>query len=211
MSVSRSQRMKNMFPEPKKADLVTDDPVAQILLKDEMKDSPLEVIEVALDDIVKTEGTINKHPINSDPLLVKSDSKLSSNEKKVKKEKKVVSKPILPVSGVFSNEVETETPTLKESKVFIGCRVSKEMKNALEDMSKDFAYLARKKYGLKIKDDISSIQRAFLLLGMSCFTEKLRQKTLQDYDSESSMQDEVSQQLLALMRMNKVEIDDLDF
>jgi len=200
--------MKNMFPEPKKADLVTDDPVAQILLKDEIKDSPLEVIEVALDDIVKTEG---KHPISSDPLLVKSDSKLSSNEKKVKKEKKVVSKPILPVSGVFSNEVETETPTLKESKVFIGCRVSKEMKNALEDMSKDFAYLARKKYGLKIKDDISSIQRAFLLLGMSCFTEKLRQKTLQDYDSESSMQDEVSQQLLALMRMNKVEIDDLDF
>ena len=210
MSVNRSQRMKNMFPEPKKADLVTDNPAAQILLKDENKDSPLEVIEVELDDIV-TEEKVDRHPISSEPLLVKSDSKPSSNEKKVKKEKKVVSRPIPPESRVFNNEEDVEIPTLKESKVFIGCRVSKEMKNALEDMSKDFAYLARKKYGLKIKDDISSIQRAFLLLGMSCFTEKVRHKTLQGYDSESSMQDEVSQQLLALMRMHKVEIDDLDF
>jgi len=85
------------------------------------------------------------------------------------------------------------------------------MKEALEDMAKDFAYLARKEYGIKIKDDTSSIQRAFLILGMSCFTEKVRHKVLKEYDNESEMEDEVSQQLIALMRVHKVEIDDVDF
>lgn len=202
-----------MFAAPKTADVVTNDPAApaKILLKDEVKEIPLEVIEVALDDVIKVEEKLDKHPISSDTPLIKSNSKPPLKEKKVKKEKKVVAKPTHPDHGVIINEEETETPPLKESKVYIGCRVSKEMKEALEDLSKDFSYLARKKYGLKIKDDISSIQRAFILLGMSCFTEEVRHKTLQDYDSESSMQDEVSEQLLALMRMHKVEIDDMDF
>jgi len=85
------------------------------------------------------------------------------------------------------------------------------MKNPLEDMAKDFAYLARKEYGIKIKDDASSIQRAFLILGMSCFTEKVRHKILQEYDNDSLMQDEVSQKLLELMRIHNVEIDDIEF
>ena len=46
---------------------------------------------------------------------------------------------------------------------------------------------------------------------MNCFTEKIRHKILQDYDDESLMQDEVSKQLLALMRSHNVEIDDIDF
>ena len=50
-----------------------------------------------------------------------------------------------------------------------------------------------------------------LLLGMSCFTEKVRHKALQEYDPESPMQDEVPQQLLALMRIHNVEINDIDF
>jgi len=201
-----------MFAAPKTADLVTDDPASsvEIPLKDEIKEIPLEIIEVALDDIIKTEGQINNNQIVSAP-LIESGSKPPIKEKKMKKEKKVVAKPTPPENDVIENEEDVETPKLKDSKVYIGCRVSNEMKNALEDIAKDFAYLARKEYGLKIKDDCSSIQRAFLLLGMSCFTEMVRRKTLQEYDSESPMQDEVSQQLLALMRIHKVEIDDMDF
>jgi len=212
VSVSRSQRVKNMFPAPKTADVVTEDPVvpAQMLLKNEDHESPSEIIEVALDDIVKAEGHIKNDPRNSDSPLIKSDSKPPLTDKKVKKEKKVVVKSVQPENHVIDHEVAGETPKLKEAKIYLGCRVSPEMKNAIEDMSRDFVYVARKEYGIKIKDDTSSMQRAFLLLGMSCFTEAMRHKTLQEYDSESLMQDEISHQLLALMRIHKIEIDDID-
>ena len=212
MSVNRSQRVKNMFAPPKTADIVPGDPAAPVeipLKEDETKEIPIEIIEVKIDDINKTESQANNNQVQTEsPLLNESLPKPLIKEKK---DKKVVVKPPPLENDVIKNEEATEATKLKESKVYIGCRVSNEMKNELEDMAKDFAYLARKKYGLKIKDDSSSIQRAFLILGMSCFTEKIRHKTLQEYDSESPMQDEVLQQLLALMRVHKVEIDDIDF
>jgi len=122
-----------------------------------------------------------------------------------------------PTSADPKNEVIRKTKTTtevaknKEAKGFIGFKVPNEMKEELEDIAQEFAYLARKKYGLKIKDDSSSILRAFLKLGMSCFTEKLRHKTLQEFDPESTVEDEISQQLLAIMRIHKVEIDEIDF
>jgi len=211
VSVSRSQRMKNMFPAPKTASAITEDPVVpnQTLLKNEDRERPSEIIEVALDDIVKAEGHIKNDPSNSDSPL-KSDSKPPLTDKKVKKEKKVVVKSSQPENHDIAHEVAGETPKLKEARIYLGCRVSPEMKNAIEDMSRDFVYTARKEYGIKIKDDTSSMQRAFLLIGMSCFTEAMRHKTLQEYDSESLMQDEISHQLLALMRIHKIEIDDID-
>lgn len=215
MSVNRSQRVKNMFAAPKTADLVPDDPatpvapIADINLKgDEMKEIPLEIFEVKIDDIIKAEDPINDHQIINDIPLMESPSKPPI---KKKGEKKVVDKPTPPENEVIKKEKDAETTKFIGPKVYIGCRVSNEMKNTLENMAKDFAYLARKEYGLKIKDDSSSIQRAFLLLGMSCFTEKVRHKALQEYDPESPMQEEVSQQLLALMRIHNVEINDIDF
>jgi len=204
-----------MFAAPKTADLVPDDPaapvapIADINLKgDEMKEIPLEVIGEKIDDNIKTEDPINDHQIINDIPLMESSSKPPI---KKKGEKKVVDKPTPPENEVIKKEKDAETTKFIGPKVYIGCRVSNEMKNTLENMAKDFAYLARKEYGLKIKDDSSSIQRAFLLLGMSCFTEKVRHKALQEYDPESPMQDEVSQQLLALMRIHNVEINDIDF
>ena len=204
-----------MFAAPKTADLVPDDPaapvapIADINLKgDEMKEIPLEVFEVKIDDIINAEDPINDHQIINDIPLMESPSKPPI---KKKGEKKVVDKPTPPENDVIKKEKDAETTKFIGPKVYIGCRVSNEMKNTLENMAKDFAYLARKEYGLKIKDDSSSIQRAFLLLGMSCFTEKVRHKALQEYDPESPMQEEVSQQLLALMRIHKVEINDIDF
>ena len=202
-----------MFTPPKTADLVTGNPAAPAdipmpLKEDETKEIPGEVIEANMDDIIKTEDQINNNQTVTDSPLIKSLSKPPFEEKK---DKKVVAKPTPPENDELKKSKDTEASKFQGPKVYIGCRVSNEMKNELENMAKDFAYLARKEYGLKIKDDSSSIQRAFLLLGMSCFTEKIRHKTLQEYDSESPMQDEVSQQLLALMRIHNVEIDDIDF
>ena len=206
MSVNRSQRVKNMFAPPKTADIVPGDPAAPVEIppkEDEAKETSLEVIEVEIDNIINTEATMKtdsplKDPIPKPPI-------------KEKKDKKVVAKPT-PLENAVINKVKVaEASKFIGPNVHIGCRVSNEMKNAIEDMAKDFAYLARKEYGLKIKDDCSSIQRAFLILGMNCFTEKIRHKILKEYDSESPMQDEVSEQLLALMRIHKVEIDDIDF
>lgn len=206
MSVNRSQRVKNMFAPPKTAELVSGDPAAppEIPLKEvEVKEIPKEIIELELDDIIKTEATMKTDSPLKDPL--------PKTPIKDKKEKKVVDKPTPPENKVIKKEKDTEASKFKGPNVHIGCRVSNEMKDAIEDMAKDFAYLARKEYGLKIKDDCSSIQRAFLILGMNCFTEKVRHKILKEYDNESPMQDEVSEQLLALMRIHKVEIDDIDF
>ena len=204
-----------MFAAPKTADLVPDDPAAPVapiadihLNGDEMKEIPLEVIGEKIEDIINAEDPINDHQIINDIPLMESPSKPPI---KKKGEKKVVDKPTPPENDVIKKEKDAETTKFIGPKVYIGCRVSNEMKNTLENMAKDFAYLARKEYGLKIKDDSSSIQRAFLLLGMSCFTEKVRHKALQEYDPESPMQEEVSQQLLALMRIHKVEINDIDF
>lgn len=211
MSVNRSQRVKNMFAPPKTAELVTSDPVAPVaipLMQDETKEIPLEVIEVTIEEMIKTEGQVNNHQLVTDSSLSEPLAKPSSKEKK---DKKVIAKPTLPENSVSKKAKATEASKFIGPNVHIGCRVSNEMKNAIEDMAKDFAYLARKEYGLKIKDDCSSIQRAFLILGMNCFTEKIRHKILQDYDNESLMQDEVSKQLLALMKTHKVEIDDIDF
>jgi len=206
VSVNRSQRVKNMFAPPKTADLVSGDPAAPVeipLKEDDAKETPLEIIEVKIDDIIKTEATMKTDSPLKDPL--------PKPPIKDKKDKKVVAKPTPPENEVINKVKVAEAAKFIGPNVHIGCRVSNEMKNAIEDMAKDFAYLARKEYGLKIKDDCSSIQRAFLILGMSCFTEKVRHKILKEYDSESPMQDEVSEQLLALMRIHKVEIDDLDF
>lgn len=197
-----------MFAPPKTADLVTSDPLTLPLKKDETKEIPLDVIEVTIDDIIKTEDQVNSNQIVTDPPLIEPLSKPSIQEKK---DKKVSDKPISHENSVTKKAKVTEASKFIGPNVHIGCRVSNEMKNAIEDMAKDFAYLARKEYGLKIKDDCSSIQRAFLILGMNCFTEKIRHKILQDYDHESLMQDEVSKQLLALMRIHNVEIDDIDF
>ena len=204
-----------MFAPPKTADLVTGDPVipqeiAIPLKEDEIKEIPVEVIEEKIDDIIQPGSQINKNQTETDSDLIESLSK-SPIKKKSEKKEKVADKPTPPKNDVIKKEKDAEASKFKGPKVYIGCRVSNEMKNALEDMAKDFAYLARKEYGLKIKDDSSSIQRAFLILGMSCFTEMVRHKILQEYDNESIMQDEVSQQLLSLMRLHSVEIDDIDF
>jgi hypothetical protein len=207
-----------MFAAPKTADLVPDGPTVPVSPKedaplkgDQMKEIPLEVIEVKIDDIIKTEGHIKNDSVNSDSPFLESDSKPSIKGKEVKKEKKIDATPTPPENDVSKKIKDADASKFKGPNVHIGCRVSNEMKDAIEDMAKDFAYLARKEYGLKIKDDCSSIQRAFLILGMNCFTEKIRHKILQEYDNESLMQDEVSEQLLALMRIHKVEIDDIDF
>lgn len=213
MPVDRSQRVKNMFAPPKTADIVTGDPVAPEKLpiplkEDEIIEIPVEVIEVKIDDIIKTEGEISNNQVVTDSSLIES---LPKPPIKQRNKKKVVDKPTSSENEVIKKVRSVETSKFDGPKVHIGCRVSNEMKNALEDMAKDFAYLARKEYGLKIKDDASSIQRAFLILGMNCFTETVRHKILQEYDNESLMQDEVSQQLLALMRIHNVDIDDIDF
>ena len=190
MSVDRSKRVKNMFDAPKTAnagDPAT--PTETPLKEDEIKNMPID----------KVEEKTNEIPVLDNPL----------NEQKTETKVDEPTPPI-PKKDIIKKEKDAEAAKTKEPKVYIGCRVSNEMKNALEDMAKDFAYLARKIYGLKIKDDSSSIQRAFLLLGMSCFTEKVRHKILQEYDNESLMQDEVSQQLLALMKIHNLEIDDID-
>jgi len=201
-----------MFAPPKTADIVPGNSAAapaEIPLKeDEAKETPLEAIEVKIDDIINTEGKItNNQEVTESPLI----ESLPKPPTKQKMDKKVVAKPTPPENKVIKKEKVAEASKFIGPNVHIGCRVSNEMKNAIEDMAKDFAYLARKEYGLKIKDDCSSIQRAFLILGMNCFTEKIRHKILQEYDSESPMQNEVSEQLLALMRIHKVEIDDIDF
>ena len=204
-----------MFAAPKTADLVTEDLVALIAPKADVpqkgnidKGIPLEVIEVKIDDIINADDPINDPQIITDSPHVTPDSKPPT---KNKKEKKVADRPTPPKNKVISKNKDPEVAKFKGSNIHIGFRVSNEMKEALEDMARDFAYLARKEYGIKIKDDTSSIQRAFLVLGMSCFTEKLRHKVLKEYDNESEMEDEVSQQLIALMRLHKVEIDDIDF
>jgi hypothetical protein len=201
-----------MFAAPKTADLAPGDLAApaEIPLKAKKKEIPLEIIEVKIDDNLKT-GHIKNDSVNSDSPLLESDSKPPIKGKEVKKEKKIVATPTPPKNNLSKKIKDPDASKFKGPNVHIGCRVSNEMKNAIEDMAKDFAYLARKEYGLKIKDDCSSIQRAFLILGMNCFTEKIRHKILQEYDNESLMQDEVSEQLLALMRIHKVEIDDVDF
>lgn len=158
-------------------------------------------IEENLDEMIKVEDTANTQiPVSDNPL---------KNQKTETKVDKPI--PSVPENETIQKERNPEVAKIKEPPVYIGCRVSNQMKADLEDMAKDFAYLARKKYGLKIKDDSSSIQRAFLILGMSCFTDKIRHKILQEYDNESLMQDEVTQQLIALMRKHDVEIDDIDF
>ena len=220
MPVDRSKRVKNMFAAPKTVDLVTGDPVAPVaipLKQDETIEIPPDVIEVTIDDIIKTEDQVNNNQLVTGSPLVESLAKPSIKEKKDKtdktdmKDETVIVKPTPSENSVTKKAKVTEATKFIGPNVHIGCRVSNEMKNAIEDMAKDFAYLARKEYGLKIKDDCSSIQRAFLILGMNCFTEKIRHKILQDYDDESLMQDEVSKQLLALMRSHNVEIDDIDF
>ena len=212
MSVNRNQRLKNMFPAPKTAAVVSDDPIVPVvpntpLKENQIKDIPIEVIEVEMDEIGTTVPVIDSKIILDIPLEA-SDSKPPT---KNKREKKVVDKPTPPKDKVLKKSKDSDAAKFKGSNIHIGFRVSNEMKEALEDMAKDFAYLARKEYGIKIKDDTSSIQRAFLILGMSCFTEKVRHKVLKEYDNESEMEDEVSQQLIALMRVHKVEIDDIDF
>ena len=197
--------MKNMFAAPKTADVVTEDPIPPVESppKEEIKEIPFEVIGEKIDDITKFEGQIA-----TDLPHIESHSKPPIKQKK---EKKVVAKPTQPENDAIKKVKAVKTSQFEGPKVHIGCRVSNEMKNAIEDMAKDFAYLARKEYGLKIKDDASFIQRAFLILGMSCFTESIRHKILQDYDNESLLQDEVSQQLLALMKIHNVKVDDMDF
>ena len=212
MSVDRGQRLKNMFAPPKTADLVTGDPAAapeETPLKEEkIIEIPVEAIEEKSDDTIQLEDPITKNEVVADPPLIEV---LPEPAIKQKKAKKVADKPTPPDNDVTNKAKAVAASKFDGPKVHIGCRVSNEMKNALEDIAKDFAYLARKEYGIKIKDDASSIQRAFLILGMNCFTETVRRKILQEYDNESLMQDEVSQQLLALMRIHKVEIDDIDF
>lgn len=206
--------MKNMFAAPKTADVATDDLVAPIVLTEDAPqkgnkeiDIPLELLEVKIEDIIKANDPI-------DSKILETSSPVETNSKppsKNKREKKVVDKPAPPQDKVINRVKNSKATKFQGPKVHIGCRVSNEMKDSIEDMAKDFAYLARKEYGIKIKDSCSSIQRAFLLLGMSCFTESVRHKVLKGYDNESEMEDEVLQQLIALMRIHKVEIDDMDF
>lgn len=159
---------------------------------------------VLIDPIDKTEDKNN-------PIITQSTDN-PSNEKKTDNVTMDKPTPVPPKKEVIQKKKTTdETAKNKEAKGYIGFRVSNEMKQELEDIAQDFAYLARKKYGLKIKDDSSSILRAFLVLGMSCFTEMVRHKTLQEYDPESTLEEEVAQQLLAIMRIHKVEIDEIDF
>jgi len=200
-----------MFATPKTANVVTVDPtvvpVEAPAKEDEIYEIPIEVIEEKIDDIIQPEDPItNIEEVVDSPPLIESLPKPPIKQKN----KKNVDKPTPPKSDVIIKEKASEASNYKAPKVYIGCRVSPEMKNELEDMAKDFAYLARKEYGLKIKDDSSSIQRAFLILGMSCFTEMVRHKILKEYDNESLMQDEVLQQLLALMRVHNVDINDID-
>lgn len=176
-------------------------------MEHQIEDIPLEVIEVQIDEI-QTNESIKNSEIILDNSLVPLDSKPPT---KNKKEKKVVGKDTPPQEKVIKKNKNPKTIKFQGPKVHLGCRVSNEMKDSIEDMAKDFAYLARKEYGIKIKDSCSSIQRAFLLLGMSCFTENVRHKVLKGYDNESEMEDEVLQQLIALMRIHKVAIDDMDF
>jgi len=204
-----------MFAAPKTADLPAGSPTApaeEPIKEEETKEpnDPIDLTEEKIVDIIKAEDVQKEIDPVSENILIEPLVKPSTAKKTKATNKDKPTSPD-PESDVNKKEKDADVPKLKESKVYIGCRVSNEMKNALEAMAKDFAYLARKNYGLKIKDDSSSIQRAFLLLGMSCFTEKVRHKALQEYDPESPMQDEVSQQLLALMRIHKVEIDDIDF
>ena len=213
MSVNRNQRVKNMFPAPKTTAIVVDDPIAPVtpnthtpLKENQIEDIPLEIIEVEIDEI----GT--NDPIQDSKIIL--DSPVASDSKpptKNKREKKVVDKATPPQDKVMNKTKNPKAIKFEGPNVHLGCRVSNEMKDSIEDMAKDFAYLARKEYGIKIKDSCSSIQRAFLLLGMSCFTENVRHKVLKGYDHESEMEDEVLQQLIALMRIHKVEIDDMDF
>ncbi|TGE31132.1 hypothetical protein [Desulfosporosinus sp. Sb-LF] len=207
MPIDRSKRLKNMFAAPKSANSSSGDPVAAQSeappMEDEIKAHaiPIDLIDEKTDDMFKAEeqNIIQTIPDLDNPLAIENVTKPKAKGK------------AKPKNDVIKKEKDVEASIFKGPKVYIGCRVSNEMKDALDEMAKDFAYLARKEYGLKIKDDSSSIQRAFLILGMSCFTEKVRHKTLQEYDKESPMQDEVSQQLLALMRIHKVQIDDIDF
>jgi len=204
MSVSRSQRVKNMFSAPKTANSPAGNPdaPANIPPKEDVLTDPIVPIDLIEDN--KSLPVLDNLPNETleKPL---HDQKTESEI--------VVDKPspLIPENRIIKKEKVSETAKIKDSKGYIGFRVSSEMKDDLEEMAKDFAYLARKEYGLKIKDDSSSILRAFLFLGMSCFTEKVRHKTLQEYDKESTIQDEVSQQLLAIMRIHNVEIDDIDF
>ena len=215
MSVDRSKRVKNMFAPPKTADLVADASAAPAEgpIKEDGSIIHFELIEEKIVDTIKTED-LNIIQIVPEQSLTESVSDSPhvelSIEQNTKRKNKDKSTPSVAEKVITKKEKDAEASKAKGSTVFIGCRVSLEMKNALEGMAKDFAYLARKEYDLHIKDDSSSIQRAFLLLGMSCFTEKFRHKTLQEYDNESPMQDEVLQQLLALMRTHKIEIDDID-
>ena len=207
-----------MFAPPKTATVVTGDPAVLVpvpapasetpLKEDDVKEILIEVIEEKTDDIIQPEDPITNNEAITDLPLIES---LPEPPIKQKKAKKVADKPTPPENDVTNKAKAVAASKVDGPKAHIGCRVSNEMKNALEDIAKDFAYLARKEYGIKIKDDASSIQRAFLILGMNCFTEAVRHKILQEYDNESLMQDEVSQQLLALMRIHKVEIDDIDF
>jgi len=204
-----------MFPTPKTTAFVpevTIDPIVPVvpnaqtpLKENQINDIPLEVIEVEIDKIETNDPKDSKIILDS-PLV--ADSKPPT---KKKTEKKVSDKPMAPQDKVIKQTKKPKAIKFEGPKVHLGCRVSNEMKDAIEDMAKDFAYLARKEYGIKIKDSCSSIQRAFLLLGMSCFTENVRHKVLKGYDNESEMEDEVLQQLIALMRIHNVEIDDMDF
>lgn len=141
-----------------------------------------------------------------------TDETIKDNDKKKNTELIDISKNIIKTED-DQKKIDTNTEKFTEttkSKEVISCRTSIEMKNSLEDMAKDFAYLARKKYGIKIKDDTSSIIRAFLLLGMSCFTENIQHQILQEFDAETPLQQEISQKLLSLMKIYNVEIDEID-
>jgi len=200
-----------MFAPPKTANLPTE---GQALVPPEVPPkedviavpaTPIDLIEEKMDKpLIAEEQTLIQIIPDSDnlPATEKETQKPQGEGKDGVKQPKV---------DVINQAKDNEASKFKGPTVHLGCRVSNEMKNALDDMAKDFAYLARKEYGIKIKDDASSIQRAFLILGMSCFTEKVRHKILQEYDNESLMQDEVSQKLLELMRIHNVEIDDMDF
>ena len=210
MPVDRSKRVKNMFAAPKTANLPTE---GQAVAPPEVppKKDVIEVPATSIDLIEeKTDKPLSAEKQTIIQIMPDSDNP-PATEKVSKPQDKGKEKAKQPKVDVINKVKDTEATKFKGPTVHLGCRVSNEMKNALDDMAKDFAYLARKEYGIKIKDDASSIQRAFLILGMSCFTEKVRHKILQEYDHESLMQDEVAQKLLELMRIHNVEIDDMDF
>lgn len=199
-----------MFAAPKTVNLPTDNPATPTsnspnidpLISSSLPINPIDETEEKNDPLV-TQGTNNP-----------SNEKLEqlSNEQEI--DNVAMDKPssVPPKNEVTQKKkTTTDMPESKETKGYIGFKVNSKIKEDLEELAKDFAYLARKQYGLKIKDDSSSILRAFLILGMSCFTEKVRHKTLQEYDPESTVEDEISQQLLAIMRIHKVEIDEIDF